>query len=164
MWKYEGKPIYKISDLPKDLQDSYGFIYKISIKDKEKDLIYFGQKTIKTDAKRIIGAKELMEKGKSQFRKYKSKKGKKKGQWVYYEEGKVETWKDYNSSSDTVKELIGSGAEYTKEILEFTSKALLNYMEHKHIICSNCMETEECLNLRCGNFYLRNIIKALKKQ
>lgn len=163
-WTYNNKEIKSLSDLPKDLQDSYGFIYKISIKDKESTLIYYGQKTIRTDAKRIIGAKELKEKGKGQFRKYKSKKGKKRGQWIYFEEGKVETWAEYNSSSDIVKELIEKGEQHTKEILEFTSKALLNYKEYKWILCSNCMETEECLNLKVGNFYSKNIQKAIKKE
>ena len=162
-WTYNNKEIKSLSDLPKDLQDSYGFIYKISIEDKGKTLVYYGQKTIKTDAKRIIGARELKEKGKGQFRKYKSKKGKKRGQWIYFEEGVVETWKDYNSSSDIVKELIADGAEHTKEILEFTGKALLNYREYSWIMCEGCMETEDCLNLKVGNFYSKNIQRAIKK-
>lgn len=153
-----------MQDLPEELQDSYGFIYKISIEDGKNVLIYYGQKTIRTDAKRIIGKKELMEKGKSQFRKYKSKKGGKKGQWIYYEPNTQETWLNYNSSSDIVKELIGQGANHKKEILEFTSKSLLNYKEFKWILCEECMETSNCLNLRVGNFYSRNIQMAIEKQ
>ena len=163
-WKYEGKEILELKDLPENLQNSFGFIYKISLQYEGKDLVYYGQKTIKTDAKRIIGIRELKERGKKPFRKYKSKRGDKKGQWIYYEEAKEETWKDYNSSSDLVKELIEQGVPYTKEILEFTSRALLNYKEYSWILCEKCMETEDCLNLRVGNFQSRNIIKALKKE
>lgn len=162
-WQYEGKYILTLKDLPEELQDSHGFVYKISLQYEGRDLVYYGQKTIKTDAKRIIGVRELKEKGKKPFRKYKSKKGKKKGQWIYYEECKEETWKDYNSSSDVVKDLIDQGVTYTKEILEFTSKALLNYTEFKMIMCEGCMETEDCLNLKIGNFYSKNIQKAINK-
>lgn len=163
-WEYNNKIIKTLSDLPKELQNSYGFVYKISIENKGKTLVYYGQKTIKTDAKRIVGQRELKERGKKHFRKYKSKKGKKKGQWVYYEEAKEETWKDYNSSSDIVKELISEGAKYKKEILEFSSKALLNYKEHCWILCEKCMETEDCLNLKIGNFFSKNIQNAMKKE
>lgn len=165
MWYYNNKPIESLSDLPKNLQDSYGFVYKISLYDNpnEDPLVYYGQKTIKTDAKRIVGARELKEKGKSNFNKYKSKKGKKKGQWVYFEKGVQETWKDYNSSSEIVKEMIAKGVEHKKEILEFTSKALLNYREHSWIMCEKCMETDRCLNLKIGNFYSKNIQNAIKK-
>lgn len=165
MWYYKNKPIESLSDLPKELQDSFGFVYKISIFEKpnEDPLVYYGQKTIKTDAKRIIGQRELKEKGKGKFNKYKSKKGGKKGQWIYFEKGTAETWKDYNSSSEIVKEMIANGVEHRKEILEFTSKALLNYREHCWILCEGCMETERCLNLRCGNFYSKNIQMAIKK-
>ena len=69
----------------------------------------------------------------------------------------------FNSSSEIVKELIESGVEHTKEILEFTSKALLNYTEYKHIMCEGCMETENCLNLKIGNFYSKNINNQIKK-
>jgi hypothetical protein len=161
MWYYQG------TELKKCPEWAYGFIYKITLENKDDDinpLFYFGQKVIETDAKRVIGAKELKEKGKKPFNKYKSKRGEKKGQWIYFEAGKTETWKDYNSSSDLVKEMIENGVKFKKEILEFTGqKALLNWKEYSQIICSGCMESEYCLNRRVGNFHYRNIIQAIKK-
>lgn len=161
MWTYQGK---ELKECPKW---AYGFIYKITLYNKDdhnNPFLYFGQKTIRTDSKRIIGTKELKEKGKSGFRKYKSKKGNKKGQWIYYEENKTETWKDYNSSSELVKEMILLGVPHKKEILEFTSqKSLLNWKEVVQIICSGCMENPLCLNKRVGNFHSRNIMESIKK-
>ena len=162
MWIYNGIEIKTFSQITNILGYApYGFIYQFNFENS----FYIGQKTLKTDAKRIIGAKELKEKGKSSFRKYKSKKGKKRGQWIYFEEGKQETWLDYNSSSDIVKEMITEGVPYTKEILKFVKhKSLMNYLEMKEVICAGCMETEDCLNLRIGNNYSSNIIKALNKK
>lgn len=167
-WKYEGKEVNTLEELEGILgYEPYGFIYLITLENTlnpSRPYIYFGQKTIQTDAKRIIGARELKEKGKKPFRKYKSKKGKKKGEWIYFEEGKQETWADYNSSSDIVKEMIKHNVSHTKEIIEFTTqKSLLNWRETKHIVCSDCMENEYCLNGRVGNFHAKNIINALEK-
>lgn len=165
-WTYNNKEVESLKEIESILSyKPFGFIYKITIQTEEGIKIYFGQKTLLTDAKRLIGAKELKEMGKQPFRKYKSKKGKKKGDWIYYEESKQETWVDYNSSSDEVKELIASGVNYTKEILEFVGqKSLLNWKETVQIICSGCLESEDCLNKRVGNFHARNIINALKKE
>lgn len=165
-WTYRDRSIETIKEIESILgYRPFGFIYKFTLQTDEGQKIYFGQKTLLTDAKRIIGQRELKEKGKKPFRKYKSKKGKKKGEWIYYEEGKQETWSEYLSSSDEVKELIASGVKYTKEILEFVGqKSLLNWKETVQIICSGCLESEDCLNKRIGNFHSRNIIKALKKE
>lgn len=161
MWRYNNKELEECPEW------AFGFIYEITLDNKDdpgRPFRYYGQKTIRTDNKRLIGTRELKEKGKGQFRKYKSRKGAKKGQWIYFEEGLMETWKDYNSSSDTVKEMIADGVTYTKTILQFTSqKSLLNWKEYSQIICSGCLEDEYCLNLRVGNFRAKNIISALKK-
>jgi hypothetical protein len=165
-WIYKDNPIETLKEIESILgYRPFGFIYKFTLQTDEGQKIYFGQKTLLTDAKRIIGKRELKEKGKKPFRKYKSKKGKKTGEWVYYEEGKQETWQNYNSSSIEVQELITSGVKYTKEILEFVGqKSLLNWKETVQIICSGCLESEDCLNKKCANFYAHNIIKALKKE
>ena len=165
-WTYKNKPIESLSEIESQMgYRPFGFIYKMTLETDHGVKIYFGQKTLLTDAKRIVGQKELKERGKKPFRKYKSKKGKKEGDWIYYEEGKQETWIDYCSSSDEVKELVSLGVNYTKEIVEFVGqKSLLNWKEAVAIICSKCMESEDCLNKRIGNFHSRNIINALKKE
>ncbi len=161
MWQYNNQELKKCPTW------AYGFIYEIELENKDhpdKPFRYYGQKTILTDNKRIIGQRELKEKGKGSFKKYKSKRGNKKGTWVYFEPAKEETWKDYNSSSDIVKEMIIEGVPHTKTILEFVSqKSLLNWSEMKQIVCNSCLEDEFCLNLRCGSYHSRNIINALKK-
>lgn len=167
-WIYQGKEVTTLKEIENILgYEPYGFIYKITLSnavDLGKDYTYYGQKTIKTDAKRIVGTKELKERGKKPFNKYKSKKGKKKGEWVYFEAGKMETWADYNSSSEIVKQLIEKETSHAKEILEFTTqKSLLNWKETKAIICSDCIENEYCLNRRVGNFHAKNVINALEK-
>ena len=164
-WIYKNKKVSSLKQISELLgYTPYGFIYRITLQHEGQELIYFGQKTMQTDAKRIIGQRELKERGKKPFRKYKSKKGKKKGTWIYYEEGKSETWQTYDSSSDQVKELIAQGVPHRKEILEFTTqKSLLNWFEMRQIVCTGCLESEYCLNRRVGNYHARNIILALKK-
>jgi len=161
MWYHQGKELRECPDW------AFGFIYQIILDNKDdpsQPFTYYGQKTIRTDNKRVVGAKELKERGKGAFRKYKSKKGKKKGQWIYFEEGVQETWRDYNSSSDIVKELIEDGVPYRKTVIEFTSqKSLLNFKEYKQILCSGCLEDVNCLNLRMGNFHAKNVIRAIEK-
>jgi ribosomal protein S16 len=160
-WKYNNK---ELKECPKW---AYGFIYEIILNNKDepaKPFRYYGQKTIWTDNKRLIGVKELIEKGKGQFRKYKSKRGDKKGKWIYFEPSKEETWQNYPSSSDIVKKMIYDGVTHTKTVLEFVSqKGLLNWEEMKQIVCNACLEDENCLNKRIGSYHSRNIINALKK-
>ncbi|MFT6125894.1 MAG: hypothetical protein ACJAVA_000336 [Flavobacteriaceae bacterium] len=167
-WIYNGTEVKSLIEIEKILgYRPFGFIYKFTLfPEKDENVkIYFGQKTLLTDNKRIVGQRELKERGKKPFRKYKSKKGTKKDQWIYFEEGLKETWIDYNSSSDEVKELVASGVRHTKEIIEFVQqKALLNWKETVQIICSGCLESEDCLNKRVGNYFAVNIIKALKKE
>jgi hypothetical protein len=165
-WTYNGTEVKSLLEIESQLgYRPFGFIYKFTLQTEKGIKIYFGQKTLMTDNKRIVGQKELKERGKKPFRKYKSKKGTKKGEWIYFEEGLKETWADYNSSSDEVKELVESGVKHTKEILEFVrQKSLLNWKETVQIICSGCLESEDCLNKRIGNYFAVNIIKALKKE
>jgi len=166
-WVYNNEEVKSLKEIETILgYRPFGFIYLITLENpKGKTLTYFGQKTLLTDAKRIVGQRELKEKGKKPFRKYKSKKGKKQGEWVYYENRKEETWQTYNSSSVEVQALIESGVKHTKQILKFTTqKSLLNWLEMKQVVCSDCLEDENCLNRRIGNYHQRNIINALKKE
>lgn len=157
-WIYQDKELLEI---PKEFSDFEGFIYRI---DLDNGQYYFGKKNIELSAKRIIGKRELEIRGKSAFRKYKSKKGKNKGKWVYYEDNKKQDWKEYCGSSEEVKDLIAAGMNFRKEILKFVEKkGALTWEEHKMIVCSG-FEDEMCLNKRVGNFHKRNIIKYAKRE
>lgn len=153
-WKYRGE---EITSIPPEYVDAEGFIYKITLED---GTYYFGKKNLELSAKRKIGKRELEERGKSAFRKYKSKKGKNKGEWIYYEDLTKSDWQEYYGSSEEVKYQIESGIDYTKEILEFAwTKGELTWLEHKLIVCSDCMEQELCLNRRVGNFHKKHTLK-----
>lgn len=157
-WIYKGR---EITSIPQQFEDYEGFTYRITLSD---GTYYLGKKNLTLSKKRKIGAKELAERGKSAFRKYKSKKGENKGKWIYYEDKRTEEWQQYYGSSDEVKEIVESGADYSKEILSFyKTKGELTYREHKLIICSDCMEDERCLNKRVGNFHKRNVIRYIAK-
>lgn len=151
-WIHNGK---EITEVP---SKAVGFIYRFDFDD---GTFYFGQKTLSLSKKRIVAESTAKKNGKSLYRKYKSKTGKNKGQWIYYiDEYDSDSWVDYKSSSDLVKQKIEDGEKYRKEILMFvTHKGQLNWEETKIIICSGCMEDENCLNLRTGNYHKRNIIK-----
>lgn len=152
-WVYKGK---EIKEVPKK---AVGFIYKFTF--PEDDTFYYGQKTLSLSTKKLVAETTAIKNGKSNYRKYKSKSGKNKGKWIYYrDEYDNDSWKDYLSSSDLVKEKIKSGEKYEKEIIEFLHhKGQLNWEELKLIICSGCMEDEQCLNQRAGNHHKRNILK-----
>jgi hypothetical protein len=60
---------------------------------------------------------------------------------------KESTWRNYESSSKEVKELIKSGKKIKKTILEFAySKSELTLKETQAIICNNCLTDSNSLN------------------
>ena len=70
-------------------------------------------------------------------------------------------WRNYESSSKELKDMIKKGATIEKEILEFAySKSELTLLETKHIICNNCIEDINSLNrwVYC-RVYQKHIIK-----
>lgn len=154
-WYYNNT---QITELPKEHKKAVGFIYAIYFNTGE---YYYGQKTLELSKKQIVAESTAVKEGKSNFRKYKSKKGKNRGKWIYYRENyDSDSWKEYLSSSDIVKRMIEEGVPYKKEILQFVNKkGQLNWEETKKIICSGCMEDEKCLNLRTGNYHKSNILK-----
>ncbi len=154
-WYYRNT---QIEDIPRDKKDSIGFIYVIYFTTGE---YYYGQKSLELSKKQIVAESTAIKEGKSNFRKYKSKSGKNKGQWIYYRDKyDTDSWKEYCSSSDIVKKMISNGVGYKKEVLLFVKKkGQLNWEETKKIICSGCMEDGMCLNLRVGNYHKVNIMK-----
>lgn len=160
-WQYNGKTVNKISDLPKDEQNAFGFIYCIVLNHGGKSYEYYGRKNFFSVKTKRISNKKLKEHGKSAFRRKKQKRGKNAGEWYYYEQTKTEmNWKDYNSSSKDVLQLIRNGAQFTKYIVQIVQEeSMMNYFECKHQFCSGVLEEERFLNGNIlGRFHKKNII------
>lgn len=136
MWYYKKKQIKEISQFP---DNSYGFVYRITITVDGKVIDYIGRKNLYN--KRTVKVKT---------------ETKRKKKEIKYKES---NWITYNSSSKELQELIKSNkAKYIKkEILEICFSELeLKYKEVKHICINSCMERLDNLN--------KNIqIKLLKK-
>jgi len=146
MWIFEGKEIKSLSDIPKEYKNSFGFVYNIvGTNGKE----YIGQKRLFTERSKVASQKQVSLKGKSFFRRKTIKSGKKKGQIQYYETARKESnWVAYSGSSKKLTEDIKkNGVLFTKYILCFCEdKTILNYMEHKNILCTGAMEEEKFYN------------------
>ena len=57
------------------------------------------------------------------------------------------TWRNYESSSKELKEMIKNGAKIEKQILEFAyTKSELSLLETKYIICQGALEDINSLN------------------
>jgi len=142
MWIYQGEEIKTLKDIPKEFKDYAGVIYCI-VSHGGTYTEYIGQKRIYRRRKRVIGKRELSTyTDKRRLRKYKSKKGKQRGTWIYYEEiiednGFIE----YCGSNDTLKNDIKKGVKVTKYILRFVKKeSMLNYWEQKTQFCEGVLE------------------------
>lgn len=145
-WIYQGKEINSIEDLPLENQESFGFVYNIVCSNGKE---YIGQKRLFTERSKVASAKQVREKGKSSFRRKTIKSGKKKGELKYYEIVKKESnWLNYcGSSKKLTADIKKNNLTFTKYILCFCSnKTLLNYTEHKNILCTNAMEEEKFYN------------------
>jgi hypothetical protein len=143
-WQYNGETIQSIEDVPEQYKEYDGIIYCLCVAGGRYQE-YIGQKLIWRNKKRIIGSRELKTyPDKRKLRKYKSKKGGKKGEWIYYEESVEDNgFMGYYGSNDMLKEDIKNGAVVTRYILRFVKKAsMLNYWENKHLFCESVLEQE----------------------
>lgn len=116
MWKYKGKVISEISDMP---EDTVGFVYKV---------------THKPTGKHYIGKKVLYFN-----RTLPPLKGKKRRRRVT----KESDWKVYHGSNKEIMKMIKEGRndEFTREILVFvTKKKLLTYYETKFLFTEGVLE------------------------
>lgn len=157
-WQYEGNEIDSIESIPKEFQDSYGFVYNIIVSGKHKKTgkvfhgEYIGMKSLGSITYPEVSKKrydELKEKGEF-VKKTKDKAKSKKGKivWKYKRRSMKETnWKVYTGSSKKLNEDIKNGAEITKYILKFCPDiSTLRYWEHKMILCTGAMEDERFYN------------------
>lgn len=128
-WNYKGKEVKTSEDLP---PESIGFIYLITNLTKNK--IYYGRKTFRTLSKKKLTKKEkLLPENKRKTYKYVTKEYK--------------GWQQYTGSNSKLNEDIKNGDKYIKEIVKICfKKSEMTYFETKHIICSECLEREDCYN------------------
>lgn len=160
-WIYQGNVVNKISDLPKEEQNAFGFIYCIALNHGGKSFEYYGRKNFFSVKTKRASKKQIKERGKSAFKRKKQKKGKNAGDWYYYELTKTEMkWQDYNSSSKEVLQMIKNGAQFTKYIVQIVhEESMMNYYECKHQFCSGVLEDERFLNGNIlGRFHKKNIL------
>lgn len=164
MWIYEGNQINNLSDIEKHYgKIPFGFIYNITLFHGGQSYEYIGKKNLFTVRSKVASQKQVEKLGKSSFRRKKQKKGKKTGEWVYYEVVKKESmWSDYLSSSKEVKKMIKNGAEFTKYILEFVEEEnMMHYRECKNQFCSSVLEENRFLNDNiAGRWYKKNVLKG----
>lgn len=162
-WLYEGNYINSLEDIPEDLKDSFGFVYNIVCSNGKE---YIGQKRLFTERSKIASAKQVSLRGKSAFRRKTIKSGKKKGELKYYETVKKESnWLNYTGSSKKLTaDIKNNGITFTKYILSFCKdKTMLNYTEHKNILCTGAMEQEKFYNDYTQiKVFKKNIIKNIK--
>lgn len=141
MWLYNGKQINSLNDIPKELRNSYGFVYNIVC---SNGMEYIGQKRLASKTKKFLSDRAVKQRGKEGLA-FVIRKNKRK----YYEWSIKETnWLTYTGSSKKLNEDIRkNGVTFTKYILDFCSdKTLLNYLEHKNIMCTSAMEEEKFYN------------------
>ena len=122
MWKFRGKVIESIEDMPKD---TYGFIYEV-IHNPTGDK-YLGKKVLQFN------------------RKLPPLKGQKRKRKVV----KESDWKTYYGSHKTIKQLLKEGKqeEFSREIIQFVpTKKLLTYFECKYLFIKEVLEHGEYIN------------------
>lgn len=128
-WIYNGKEVKTSEDLP---PESIGFIYLITNLTKNK--IYYGRKTFRSLSKKKLTKKEkMLPENKRKTYKYVMKEYK--------------GWQEYEGSCLPLLEDLKNGDKIRKEIVRICySKSELTYYEVKQIICSECLEREDCYN------------------
>lgn len=141
-WKYNGKEVKSIKDMPEGV---HGIIYQLEFSNGKR---YIGRKNIYSVRKRNFGKKEL--------EKIKDKRKK-----TYEMVKKESNWKTYASSNKAIKELLESGdiELKSKEILHYTfNEKHTTYLETQALFCYGAIESEEFLNDNIlGKFYRRDL-------
>lgn len=155
MWEYNNKKIKSLKDTPKE---SIGFIYKITNLDNGK--FYLGRKSF-VSVRNVPISKKVYSKLKKEGTKVSWKKNKKTKKTVYRKEVRKETnWLTYTGSCKPLNLHIKEGAKIKKEIIQFCyNKKQMTYYEIKAIICTDCLEIEDCYNANLlGKFFPKDLI------
>lgn len=145
-WTYKNKPIKSIEDMKKYEPKIWGFVYFLTLIDKETKTgiyQYIGKKNVWSVTSKTATKKELETLGKSAFKRKKMKNK----TWKYYTTVvKESNWKDYLSSNLFIKS-DGHRFDIRKEILCFCNNDNdLTYKEAKEIICQGALEDVSFLN------------------
>lgn len=153
MWKYKGKEIKSVKDLPKD---TVGFVYCISTKDKA----YIGKKALYSNRNQEVSKAvyDRLKKAGEPVTKTKNKALSKKGAVVWRFKKKVHgesNWLTYTGSNTELNKLIKQGEKVDKEIIEVCkTKQQMSYYETKHQMIEAVLENSNYLNDNIlGKFY-----------
>lgn len=135
------KYIREISDMP---EGATGFIYMIILGSKS----YLGKKSLYSNRKRKFGKREIANMPNKRLKKYE----------IITKES---NWKYYASSNDEVNEVVNSGAEYARVIIDYSfGKQHLTYLETKYLFKYEVLENEEFYNSNISaTFYKKNMRK-----
>lgn len=139
-WNYKGKEITTLAEIRSIMKNAYGFVYHfelINIKTKKKEFDYIGRKNLFSATTKLATKKEIQDK----TIKKKTKKGKK-----YVQKISESNWKTYKSSNSYIKENETKYAIKRTILMFCNNESTLKYQEAKHIICSECLERDDCLN------------------
>lgn len=159
-WTYNQQEVKSIGDVP---TDSIGFIY--IVRNITKNKFYIGRKSFFSERNQQVSKAvyDRLKKEGELVTKTKNKAKSKKGSivWRYKKKTRKETnWKVYTGSSEQLNKDIKSGDVYSKEIICFCrTKKEISYRELKHIVCTDCLEREDCYN---GNLLGKWFPKDLK--
>jgi hypothetical protein len=140
-WLYRGNKITSVDQLP---EGALGFIYVI--RNESNSRFYVGRKSLISTCKKRLTLKEKSLPGNSR----------KTFKMVTSETN----WLKYTGSCKPLNEDIKAGNIYEKEILHICyTKKQLSYYEIKHIVCTNCLEREDCYNQNLlGKFFPSDLI------
>ena len=143
-WRYKGKYITELSDMPKDV---FGFIYKIT--NTETGEYYIGKKQVISVRKRNFGKKEIALLEDKRVKKYEMV-------------AKESDWKEYRSSNQTVKNWFldeQTTSQCSLEILRFCSnKKSLTYYELQEQFSHDVLGDELALNDNLlGKFFRKDL-------
>lgn len=144
MWKYKGKNIKSIEDMP---EGAYGFVYILEVKDKEnKKRFYLGKKNLFFERKVSLTKKEIAALANKRLKRYK---------YVT----KESDWYEYEGSCKPLNEDIKNGAKIKKTILEFCfSKRELTYKEVKYLFQYEVLERDDFYNKNIMNRFYDNVL------
>lgn len=149
-WMYQDKPMVKLEDFP---EGCIGFIYKIS--NKTNGRYYIGRKSLR-EVRNVLIAQSTYDRLKKAggteglSRKTNKAKTKRAGKRVYNHYRKTvkeSNWEKYTGSSKELNADIKSGDDVHREILILCeSRTDMTYRETQEIICSGCLEDDNCYN------------------